>query len=240
MGRLRALVKRVPGASPVARLIRNDRARITRRVGRVLNGRPSIFFVQIGSNDGRHGDPLYPLVARDPRFSGILIEPVPDIFERLRTTYGPERRFIFVNAAVAEENGTKEFFTVSKAAFEGIPKLPRWVDQLGSFDRSHIVKHLGGIASPFIVSDEIKCRNLDSILREHAVQKIDLVHIDTEGYDYNVLRLLDLSQYRPKVVIYERKHLSDDQQRSAKALLKGSGYRILNYFDDTMAVHPEW
>lgn len=36
-----------------------------------------------------------------------------------------------------------------------MPGLPVWYDQLGSFDRQHIVKHLDGRLEPFIVTSNV-------------------------------------------------------------------------------------
>jgi hypothetical protein len=48
--------------------------------------RKRVFFVQVGSNDADHGDPLRPFILTR-RWSGIMIEPVPYVFERLRRNY---------------------------------------------------------------------------------------------------------------------------------------------------------
>ena len=64
--------------------------------------------------------------------------------------------------------------------------LPFWFDQLGSFDRMHIVKHLdGAYSNAFIISEMIDTVPLHDILDKHGGQShIDLIHIDTEGHDY--------------------------------------------------------
>ena len=44
------------------------------------------FFVQIGAYDGISNDPVYPHL-KNKRWKGILIEPVPYIFNRLLESY---------------------------------------------------------------------------------------------------------------------------------------------------------
>jgi FkbM family methyltransferase len=149
-------------------------------------------------------------------------------------------RFTFINAAIAEEDGYKDFFYVSDDVKGTTLKLPNWWDQLGSFDINHISKHLDGELAPFITKSRIACQRLEGVLDRHAPEKIDLIHIDTEGYDYNVLLMFDLSRYRPKVILYESNHLSTDKKRSARDILKSAGYRVYNYVNDTLAVHPVW
>jgi hypothetical protein len=62
----------------------------------------NFFFIQIGAYDGRKGDPIYELV-RVNRCSGILVEPQPDIFERLKQNYAGFSGLAFEQAAIVEE-----------------------------------------------------------------------------------------------------------------------------------------
>jgi hypothetical protein len=86
----REIAKSIPGAVWLVHTIRNDTPSITRRIRRALRRRPNVFFVQVGSNDGLHGDPSRPLIYNDIRFSGIFIEPLSAVFERLKSNYGNE------------------------------------------------------------------------------------------------------------------------------------------------------
>src|SRR6516162_8966319 len=70
-----------------------------------LVGRTNIrFFVQVGSNDGKKNDPLYPYVLRDG-WKGILAEPDPINFQNLQKTYGQHSGLIFENVGIAPVNG---------------------------------------------------------------------------------------------------------------------------------------
>jgi hypothetical protein len=77
---------------------------------------------------------------------------------------------------------------LSRKAREDYPHLPDWYDQLGSFDRNHILKYLGSMIEPYIACENVPCDTLRNILAAHDVVRVDLFHIDTEGYDYRVLR----------------------------------------------------
>lgn len=204
-----------------------------------LRARPAIFFVQVGSNDGRHGDPISHFIRRERRWSGIFIEPVPDIFKRLKTHYGPDPRFIYENVLIGTSRNLTKFYHVSDRAKQELgDDLPRWYDQLGSFDRNHIVKHLDGLLEPYIVEVELPCTLLQDVLDRNAVQHIDLLHIDTEGYDYAVLAQFDFDRYRPAVVLYEHKHLSNELRRKARELLVTRGYTVRDHSSDTLAIFP--
>jgi len=52
------------------------------------------------------------------------------------------------------------------------------------------------------------------------VTKIDLILIDTEGYDLNILRTIDFRRFCPKLLIYEQHYLSLHEKAAAKDLLR--------------------
>ena len=204
---------------------------------RLLGTRQAVFFIQIGSNDGLQGDPIHELIIKNKDWTGIFIEPVKCVFDRLRCNYENSTRFVFENVAIGTERETREFYYISdeaKKLFKG--DLPFWYDQLGSFDKQHILKHLDGALEPYIVTERIECVLLDDILSRNSVGRIDLLHIDTEGFDYKVLCQIDFDNYAPSIILYENRHLSIDERQSAETLLIAHGYRLTRYDGDTMAV----
>lgn len=203
-----------------------------------LGTKDSVFFVQVGSNDGKQGDPLHDLVLTDHKWRGIFIEPVSYLFDRLQTNYQNSDRFLFERKAIAPSEGLLEFFYVSERAKRELgDELPYWYDQLGSFDRNHILKHLDGRLEPYIVAEKIETAPLQLILDKHGVAHVDLVHIDTERHDYKVLTTMDFSKVKPSVILYEHKHLSGEELTAAELLLNKNGYRCEQIGSDTLATY---
>jgi FkbM family methyltransferase len=212
-------------------------AQLQKQILKNLKQKNTIFFVQVGSNDGFQGDPLHDLIILSKKWKGIFIEPVGFLFDRLRNNYGNSDRFIFEKKAITSNIGVMEFFYVSEKAKSEIGNaLPFWYDQLGSFDKNHILRHLNGILEPYILSEQIEAVRLQDICDKHKVTEIDLLHIDTEGYDYKVLSTLDFSKYKPSIILYEHKNLSDVERRSAESLLRKNGYSCITYGIDTLAI----
>ncbi|MBK9580704.1 MAG: FkbM family methyltransferase [Saprospiraceae bacterium] len=87
------------------------------------------------------------------------------------------------------------FYIVKKMLKLNILILPYWYDQLGSFNRSHIANHLNGILDPYIDEVELQGISLDNLLFKYSIFSIDLLHIDTEGYDWEILKQLGLTKY---------------------------------------------
>ena len=170
-------------------------------------------------------------------WSGIFIEPVRFIFQRLKKNYHNEKRFIFENVAIGNKKGRMKFYYVSEDAKAKLGNdLPFWYDQLGSFSKDYIMNHLHEKVGPYVVEEEIECVTLSELLERHCVQKIDLLHIDTEGFDYKVLLQMNFERYKPMVVLYEHTHLAVDEIEKAKLLLTRSGYNCNEYGGDTLAI----
>lgn len=191
-------------------------------------------FVQIGSNDGMSGDPLHKYITSN-EWSGILVEPMPEIFDRLVKNYQREgHRLFFANLAVGPIDGSLSFFYVDDNAKE----LPEWASQLSSFNRDVIVKHttyLPGIKDR-IKEMPIESLRLDSLLERFHFFDLDLVHIDTEGSDFEALKTINFDRLSPDIIIYEQKHIPARDAKESVSLLRRKGYKVYICGGDCLAV----
>ena len=192
-----------------------------------------IFFINIGANDGLAGDPLREFIMTRG-WNGILVEPVDYVFQRLVKAYRslPTSRIQFENAAIAEVTGVKKFWHLKLT-----PGFPPGYDQIGSFSEEHVLKHKDMFPNleESLVSRDIPCITVADLLRKHSVQKLDLVFIDTEGYDYEVIKQIDLVKLPPKVIIFENAHLPKSELQSCYQLLRANGFEISEEGSDTVA-----
>ncbi len=182
---------------------------------------PDVYFIQIGAHDGKTDDHLHSFV-RTFGWKGILLEPVRPLFESLISNYDGVPGLFFENAALAEHDGTGSFFRVDATG------MPEWCSQLGSFRRDVIVSHKKFIPEieQHLIEDYVTCISFQTLVQKFAIQRLDIVLIDTEGYDLKVLEQIDLSMFRPRLIIYEQKHLSKSDKARAAALLSNAGYQI--------------
>lgn len=200
---------------------------------------PEPAFVKVGANDGVTGDPLSDILLADQRWKGLLIEPVPSCFKRLALTFGDSRRFSLEQVAIGAGSGTAAFFYVDERAKNEIPDLPTWYDQLGSFDRNHILKHLNGALEPFIVERPIPMRTLAEVLEKNGMGEVHLLHIDTEGYDFEVLKTVDLTFKPPMAILIEYKHLAPDNKSKMLRTLRAHNYLVDDRGGDYFAIHKK-
>jgi len=89
----------------------------------------------------------------------------------------------------------------------------------------------------YIQETEVLCMSFSDIADLPPVRDgIDLLHIDTEGYDYEILKQFDFVRNQPGMVIFEHSHLSDADYSSATAMLISFGYRTTKLSSDTIAL----
>lgn len=195
---------------------------------------PEAFFIEIGSNDGEQHDHLQPIV-RSRQWRGIMVEPVPYVFERLRENYGDISRISLENLAVADRNGSLPFFHLRQAEPEEQERLPGWYDGIGSFSRETVLGHASFIPDieERLVLADVPCLTFESLCRRHDVSEFDLLLVDTEGYDAEILELVDFAAHSPRLVVYEHYHLSTARREACTALLEEAGYVLMEEGFDT-------
>ena len=239
---LKSLVKSNPkvhrfaiAARAVVRPSTNDLLRKIARAAASYVERP--VFVKVGANDGLTDDPFGDVLLKTPQWVGLLVEPVPYCVDRLQAIYSDRHRFKIEQIAISSSPGAAKFYYVSEEARLSLPDLPDWFDQLGSFDRQHILRHWDGKIEPFVVEGDVKCDTLECVLRRHQLSQVTLLHIDTEGHDLVVLRSIDLEAVSPSWIMIEHRHLSEDDRADMISLLHESDYDITDTGHDFFAIH---
>jgi FkbM family methyltransferase len=191
---------------------------------------PSPFFIQIGANDGIANDPLNKFVTRY-HWRGILLEPLPDVFEKLKKTYSESPQLQLLNAALADKDGVKTIYTVRMD-----PHIFQKAQQLTTFRKETLLSHthlIPDIASR-IEEREVQCLCFDTLLSLVGEKNVDILQTDAEGYDYTILKMIDFNRLRPAIVAYEHRHMTKDQQEEIAHLLIAQGYAMTRGGMDTI------
>ena len=198
------------------------------------------FFVKVGANDGITGDPCSTdILLAAANWKGLLIEPVPYCFDRLKANFPDRIRFRLEQVAIGASKTEESFFYVDANAAHSLPSLPSWFDQLGSFKKEHILKHLSGTLEPFIIECKVPVCRLSDVLARHGIHDLHLLHVDAEGHDYEVLKTLDFAIHSPFSIFVEHKHLIDAQRKELLSLLLEHGYSIVDCVTDYFAVNEK-
>ena len=194
-------------------------------------GRP-LRFLQIGSNDGVIHDPIHGVV-RACGWTGVLVEPLPEFFDRLVANYRGVPGLVFENAALGTTDGAATLYMVDPR-----PGDPYWVGLLASFDRDVILAKADVLAdvAERLVAVTVETVTLKTLVGRCGLDTIDLLHVDAEGYDDKVLEQIDFSAaWAPAFIIFEREHLDRASWRRTRTRLNDAGYRCIDIWPDALA-----
>ncbi|MEO0778363.1 MAG: FkbM family methyltransferase [Bacteroidota bacterium] len=203
-------------------------------VDRFANLEDEVFFMQVGTNDGATSDPFFRHI-RLNGWRGILIEPLEQEFQQLQNNHKNNPQLIFENVAISNREETKPFYSIDNSKGE----LPFWVNKLSSFDPQIPQEVCDLYEQAVMISKEVHCTTINALLDKHGVAQLDLLLTDTEGYDAEILKTIDFERVRPKMLIYEHRHLSPADYELTLNLLRPLGYHLFKDEYDTVAFQSE-
>ena len=195
----------------------------------------SLTFIQVGAFDGVECDPLRKYLLRY-NWKGVMLEPQPIPFSKLSRQYEGRLELNILNAAIARTNGKANLFIL-----EG-DNLPEWTKGMASFEKSNILKHAYLIPDleKHIKQIEIDTISFEEIFKRNNLKKVDLLQVDTEGFDAEVIRMFPFHLLKPAVIHFECKHIKKDDLENLLADLIQKGYEVAyDRGEDMMAVLPE-
>lgn len=186
-------------------------------------------FVQIGANDGMKFDRLYEFVT-SRKCRGLVVELLTFCFEALKKNYSRYPNIIPVNCGV---HSTKKRAALYYVDPERLGSLPEWSQGIGSMNPDHHKK--SNTPSDCIVSEEVECVHLMDLFRQNKIDHINLLQIDVEGYDLEVIRMIDFDEVRPALVKFEHSNLSVEERARAKEIFVSNGYAVFSQGNDSVA-----
>ncbi len=181
----------------------------------------SFFFVQIGAHDGIVGDPIRSHVLKHG-WEGLLVEPVPHLFEKLHTNYADRKGLRFDNVAVSDQNGTSTMLA-------GVDLPNGAYNPASSMSSLHdgIVKKHAWISSKFddlVELIDVPTVTLPTLLETNGITQFDGLFVDTEGHDGVILDQLSNLAKLPQFILFEHTHLSEQENDHLRSSLADLGY----------------
>ncbi|MCX8086127.1 MAG: FkbM family methyltransferase [Rhodocyclaceae bacterium] len=186
-------------------------------------------FVQIGANDGRRFDNLYNIVTAQ-RLPGIVIEPLADVFEELVRNYRPYPEVVPVRYAI---HPSAESVPIFRVAPDRLGKYPDWAAGIASLDPEHYRR--SKIEPEDIIAEMVPAMPLMPLLDRYSAIDANILQIDTEGFDADILAMIDFSRFHPALIKFEHRHLGEEKFSAAINLLQKNGYRLKNAGSDMIA-----
>ena len=192
----------------------------------------SFNFIQIGANDGISFDFLYDFVVVR-KSCGIVVEPINEYYNELVKNYDKFENIVKVNKAVHPTATQIEVFKINPSAKDNYPD---WVKGIASLDPNHHKKI--EIASKDIISEMVNAASLSNIIDTYYVgNTVNYFQIDTEGFDFEILKMIDFENMKPLIIKYESVNLSVRDKSAARQLLENQGYFVFDEIGDTVGIN---
>jgi FkbM family methyltransferase len=150
-------------------------------------------FLEIGANDGFSQSNTY-FLARAHGWKGILIEPVPRLYERCRRVRSES---VVFNRACVAPGGPAVVHIVDRGLMSVV---------LGMQSQREEANRLAGSSTQTLT---VLSATLSELIDETPFSQLDFMSIDVEGAELEVLKGLDLDRHMPRWLLVETKHPDD-------------------------------
>ena len=147
----------------------------------------------------------------------LLVEPVPHNIRAINENLKEFKNIHLEPVAVASVRETKDFFFVKATSINKLKK--HWASGIGSFNKNHLLNHR---TKRFLIEEDdidkipIKTVKFEDLIDKYSITEIDKILIDIEGYEYEILRDMDLKKVRINSILFEYKHFDGYQKTGEK------------------------
>lgn len=212
------------------------------------NAHSKVTFVQIGASDGLIWDPFRKHILKGG-WSGVLVEPLPPVFELLKKNYEAYTgngtcNLTFSNVAVSDSTTSSLTFWVCSSKFlSGLPfeRQLYWL-RMSSLSREFLEDKVAKL-TPWIDPQDavqgfdVPVLSTSQLLDEYwGGDPVDLLISDAEGVDDRVIYGLDMSRHIPKAIVYESNGLGVARSERLREYLVGHGFIVKRIDSDTVAM----
>lgn len=153
-------------------------------------------FIDIGANDGITFSNTRRLA--ELGWEGVLVEPSPTAFARLKENYSRMKGFYLYPFALGETNGTVTLYESGELIKKGDVAL---VSTIHEQEKSRWTP-----ANVKFNPVEVKIFRWKTFLNRLKIKKFDFISIDIEGADLDLLRQIDLSDTKMLIVEWNGKN----------------------------------
>jgi FkbM family methyltransferase len=164
------------------------------------------FFIEAGAVDGYFESNTY-FLEMVHGWSGILVEPSPTMFPRIRVNRPRAKAFNCGLVSFA--------YRLPTVTLDDAHAISRIIADGTTVDQAHRR------------SVDVPARTLQSIIDECGAPDIDLISLDVEGYEADVLAGLDFDRSAPRFILIEC--LDPDSRRRIESIL-GARYDCVDQF----------
>ena len=171
----------------------------------LVSRQDSVSFIEIGANDGKSGDPLYPYILSG-QLKGTLIEPQPTVFKKLIDNYKSTSGNTFLNIGISDVAGELTLYASTKSTLTS------------SSPHKNSLRSTAGLTKQIVPTQTLK-----TVLKKHK-KTPDILQIDTEGHEFEILKNFPFEKHPFKLIHIEFYCLSLNERIAIFEKLYDAGY----------------
>ena len=187
----------------------------------------NIVLCQIGANDGISADPIFDYIKENKNIEAHLVEPQKDAFSLLIKNYDDikleNRVFFYKNALTNVNEEIKLYKNTAINGTDGHSSL--LIRDLYIVNGLEVAKY-----------DEFNYEIVQGItlfeLNKKINKEIDVLVIDTEGYDVEIIKMFINENIYPKIIYFEKPSISGNIPGQNILLCDSAEKYILNTLND--------
>ncbi len=164
--------------------------------------------IQIGANDGLSFDELNFFIKKY-KTKSLLVEPIKENFNLLKDNYKNLDFITFENSAVSVNDEISYLYKVDSRY---IQKYGAHISAIPSFNKKHLINH--GVKNQHIVYEKVNSITILDLINKHQINNLDLLFIDTEGYDGNIVNDFLSTVNTRSIIIFEYIHIDNNVYES--------------------------
>lgn len=173
------------------------------------------FFIELGANDGLFQSNTA-FLEKEMEWTGILIEPS---LKGYQLCIKNRPNSICLNFACVSDDYKENYVE-------------------GDFINNDSMASINGKRTNNKNLIQVRATTLEKIINEHKCKNIDFLSLDTEGYEFNILKGLNLDKHRPNYMLIEI--YNNDIERIFN-LLYSKNYKLHSNFTNYNKIdNPRW
>ena len=180
-------------------IVEGDNLKIQAEINSILS-RPTGSWIQIGSNTlnpaqvANYEDPFIAKLKNIPKWNKFFIEPIPYLYAQLQQNIKDLPNAHAINVAISPNSshvGNVTMYCLNNSftpEFVAANRRITWVQGCCSFDPQHIQKHFSHRVE--IQHVDVLSMTVSALIEHYKIQDIQMLMIDTEGFDYKICKRL--------------------------------------------------
>lgn len=177
-----------------------------------------INFLQIGAMDGVKHDELYRYVKTND-WTGVLVEPLPDMFDKLVQNYQDRPGLKFECSAITNEDGPVQMSRIPTELIQD-KVVPDWAEGCSTLVTDGYISDL----LPHMVKETVRGITLKTLYEKYG-RNFDFIQVDTEGFDYDIFLQMMQNGLTSDLYKIEIAHITYTKTVWMRWVLEQQGYK---------------